>query len=181
MKHKILEIALFCTKCRKLDCFMLIFDKFLFGLCYGEPIYFFHCKRIIFRFQSQNFLFLFYEISKKKSAKKWYLEKHLYCEDAGEDVVEVCEKLIALTLLINRIFSCQGYRAADNDDHDEGIKERIGYNSMDTNTEPDKSADLTIVKGTVSVISSDPPARMAVPDSQRYPSTLFLIKYESDA
>lgn len=52
---------------------------------------------------------------------------------------------------------------------------------MDTNTEPDKSADLTIVKGTVSVISSDPPARMAVPDSQRYPSTLFLIKYESDA
>ena len=64
------------------------------------------------------------------------LEHHLHREDAGEQVVEVCEHEVPLAGLLHRVLRRQRDGAEDDDDHDEGVEERISHDGVNYQPEP---------------------------------------------
>ena len=61
-----------------------------------------------------------------------YLENHFNSENASEDVVKVGEENIPLTGLLHWVLGGQSDGAQDDDYHDEGVKEWIGYNCVNS-------------------------------------------------
>ena len=51
-----------------------------------------------------------------------YLQDHFDGEDAGEDVVEVVEDVVAEGCFRDRVFSGERHAAGTDDDHDEQVK-----------------------------------------------------------
>ena len=58
------------------------------------------------------------------------LENHFNSENASEDVIKVSKDNVPLTGLLHWVLGGQGDGAQDNDYHDEGVKEWIGYNGV---------------------------------------------------
>ena len=65
------------------------------------------------------------------------LEHHLHREDAGEQVVEVGEHEVPLAGLLHRVLRRQRDGAQDDDDHDEGVEERIRHDGVNNQAEPE--------------------------------------------
>ena len=73
------------------------------------------------------------------------LENHFDSEDAGKDVIKVGEDNISLTGLLHRVLGSKGDWTQDDDDHDEGVKEWIGYNGVNSEAKSEnqvKSIDI---------------------------------------
>ena len=68
--------------------------------------------------------------------KMHHLQQHLHSKNGGKNVVKIGKNDISVTFLLYRIFCSQCYGASNNDHHDEGVKEGIGHNGMDGDTEP---------------------------------------------
>ena len=59
-------------------------------------------------------------------------ENHLNSKDASKDVVKVGENNIPVTLFLHGVFCSESDGTEDDDYHDEGVKEWVSHNSMDS-------------------------------------------------
>ena len=69
----------------------------------------------------------------KNNALISYLEYHLKGKNACENIVEIGENVIPLTVFLNWVFSGQSHAAHDDDHHDERVEERIRHDAVNKN------------------------------------------------